>query len=305
VPQIAARFQREVVTCKRIRHPNVVGISDTGTLTDGAQYLVMELLEGCDLAKVLADGPLPVARALTLTRQILLGLEAAHARGIAHRDIKPENIVLVQERGQETVKLVDFGIASNDRAAFKLTVAGIGFGTPEYISPEMAMGLPADARADLYSVGVVLFQMVTGRLPFPAHEVNQLLRAHIQKAPPSPRAIAPEARIPVELEAVILRAMAKLPEERFQSSAAMRQALEAVPLSRSSRRRGPLWLVLVLLAGFSLLGAWWWGDCTTPSLAPAVSANAPRPAGAPSARAIAKQKRGQARANRAAHQAEP
>jgi serine/threonine-protein kinase len=265
-PRAVARFKREVVSCRRIQHANVVRISDSGELDCGSQYLVMELLDGRDLATVLDGGPIGIARALDLARQMLRGLEAAHAIGIVHRDIKPENIMLTRERDREIVKLVDFGIASNDRAAIKLTTAGIAFGTAEYMSPEMAMGLPVDARADLYAVGVVLFEMVTGRLPFVAEDLKQLLHAHVEEPPPSPRSVAPGARIPHELEEIILRAVAKLPEQRFPTAAAMADALAAVPPPRTSRRRPALLVSVLIVALLSLAVAQWWNHRTVPPL---------------------------------------
>jgi serine/threonine protein kinase len=150
-------------------------------------------------------------------------------------------------------KVVDFGIASNEKAAFKLTAAGVPFGTPEYISPEMAMGLPVDARADLYSLGVMLFEMVTGKLPF-AGSPQVLLRAHVHEAVPSPTKLAPQAGIPSTLEAVIARAMAKTPEERFASAEEMRVALTPLlPVRRSG------WWIAVLLVVATLFAAsvWW------------------------------------------------
>ena len=162
-PELGRRFQREITTGRRIQHPNVVAILDDGEIADG-RFLVMELLDGKSLSAVLAHGRLSTVRSVAVARQILAGLGAAHELGIAHRDVKPDNIFLVGDH----VKILDFGIASNERAAEKLTAAGVAFGTPEYISPEMAMGLPTDARSDVYAAGVVLFQMLTGRPAVPA-----------------------------------------------------------------------------------------------------------------------------------------
>jgi serine/threonine protein kinase len=255
VPEMARRFQREATTGRRIAHPNVVSVLDDGALADGSLFLVQELLDGPSLADALRGGRLAVRRAIAIARQILVGLGEAHRLGIVHRDVKPDNVILIGPRGAETVKLLDFGIASNDRAAFKLTAAGIAFGTPEYISPEMAMGLAVDARADLYSVGVVLFEMVTGRLPFPSGELKDLLRAHVEEPPPRARAVAPRARIPPALEAVIQRALAKLPEERFRSAAEMVEALDGV--ARGRRRRIALgWVAASLTIALGAAAAW-------------------------------------------------
>ncbi|HZS41208.1 MAG TPA: serine/threonine-protein kinase [Polyangia bacterium] len=255
-PELAGRFRREVTTGKRIEHSNVVAISDSGELEDGSLYLVMELLEGRSLAALLAGGRVTLARALAIARQMLVGLAEAHRLGIAHRDVKPENVILVDVGGVETVKLLDFGIASNDRAAVKLTAAGVAFGTPEYISPEMAMGLPADARADLYAVGVVLFQMVTGRLPFTSKDPAALLRAHAQEPAPSPREVTPDGAIPPELDALILRALQKLPEDRYASANDMIAALDQLPRVK----RGGFGRAIFVLIALALVAAavWWW-----------------------------------------------
>ncbi len=255
-PELVARFEREATIGRRIEHPHVVAILDSGRLHDGSLYLVMELLEGRSLADVLERGAVDPARALELSAQMLSALEAAHLLGITHRDVKPDNIMLIERDGRELAKLVDFGIASNDRAAFKLTVAGVAFGTPEYISPEMAMGLAVDPRADLYSLGIVLFELLTGRLPFAHKDMKRLLQAHVYENPPSPRAIAPGARISEALEAVILRAIAKLPEQRFGSADEMRKALLACVPHRSWLRR---WAVPIAVGLAVAAAALWWG----------------------------------------------
>jgi serine/threonine protein kinase len=252
-PELARRFQREVTTAQRLAHPNVVAISDSGALPDGALFLVMELLVGRSLAQLLEEGPLPPGRALAITRQILAGLGEAHRVGIFHRDVKPGNVMLVDVDGVETVKLFDFGIAANERAAEKLTVAGTAFGTPQYISPEMARGQRVDARADLYSLGVILFEMVTGRLPFESDDEMALLRAHISQRPPSPRALRPE--LPPRLDALILRALHKDPDARFPSAEAMAAALdELTGPPRRARASVALAVALALAVG----AAWWW-----------------------------------------------
>jgi serine/threonine-protein kinase len=257
--EMSRRFQREVTTGKRIEHPNVVAITDSGKLDDGALFLVMELAEGPSLASVIHGGRLPLARAVAIARQILVGLDAAHKLGVVHRDVKPENVILVNVDGVETVKLFDFGIAFNDRAAEKLTGAGVAFGTPEYISPEMAQGMAIDARADVYSVGVVLFQMATGKLPFEREDPLDLLRAHIRERPPSPRTVAPEAELPVALERLILRTLEKVPGDRFATAAAMIDALDALDGKRRPKRRGAAaWIAIALSATLVGGGLAWW-----------------------------------------------
>jgi serine/threonine-protein kinase len=243
--EMVARFNREASAGKHIHHPNVTSIFDSGTLPDGSLYLVMELLNGEVLGDVVDKGPLPIARAVEITRQMLLGLGAAHQLGMIHRDVKPDNVMLVGDQ----VKLLDFGIASNERAAFKLTAAGLAFGTPEYLSPEMAMGLPVDVRADLYSVGIVLYQMVTGKLPFQGDQ-KALLRAHIDGKPPPPRTL--DAKISPALERFILRALEKLPEKRFTNAQAMIDELDA-----ATARPFPWWMVAVILAALIVAGLLW------------------------------------------------
>ncbi|HEX2571175.1 MAG TPA: serine/threonine-protein kinase [Polyangia bacterium] len=223
--EMSKRFMREVTVASRLDHPNVVAMYDSGTLDDGSLYYVMELLEGASLAEAMTVGRLAPARALGLVRQLLDALGHAHARGVAHRDVKPENVMLVRRAGVETVKLVDFGIAGDEEATEKLTATGVAFGTPEYLSPEMAMGQKTDGRADVYAVGVMLFEMLAGRHPFAGLTGSALVRAHALTRPPSPREVAPEAAISPALEAVILRAMVKVPEDRFASAAEMKEAL--------------------------------------------------------------------------------
>lgn len=223
VPELQRRFEREVATAKRLDHPNVVAVTDNGTLDDGSLFLVMELLDGELLSEMLRRGPIEPGLALDIARQLLDALRVAHAEGVVHRDIKPHNVMLTSSG---LVKLFDFGIAFNDKAAIKLTAAGTAFGTPEYISPEMAMGQKVDGRADLYSLGVMLFEMVTGRLPFERDDPLDLLRAHINEKAPTPRDVTPE--VPKAVDALIARAMSKPPGDRFPDADAMIAAVESV-----------------------------------------------------------------------------
>jgi serine/threonine-protein kinase len=265
VKEFAARFQREVTTSKRIDHPNVAAVSDSGELPEGGLFLVMELLKGTLLSNVEHDGGrLPMARALVIARQMLVGLGRAHELGVVHRDVKPSNVMLINVAGLETVKLFDFGIASNERAAIKLTVPGTAFGTPEYIAPEQAMGLDVDARADLYGVGVVLFEMLCGRLPFQCKDDIAFLRAHIKETPPAPSSAAPDAKIPAAVDALVLRALQKDPEKRFKDANEMIAAIDAAAGHKPLERRGTgrlVWvaLILVLLAVALVVGARYFG----------------------------------------------
>lgn len=261
IKEFAARFQREVTTAKRIDHPNVATVSDSGELPGGGLFLVMELLKGTLLSNVLEDGArLPLPRALVIARQMLVGLGRAHELGVVHRDVKPHNVMLIDVGGLETVKLFDFGIASNERAAIKLTVPGTAFGTPEYIAPEQAMGQDVDARADLYGVGVVLFEMLCGRLPFVCKDDVAFLRAHIKEAPPKPSSVAPDAKIPAAVDALVLRALDKDPHKRFKDAAEMIAAIDGAaghrPLEAQGGRR-LVWvaLLLVVLAAGLVLAA--------------------------------------------------
>ena len=251
IKEYAARFQREVTTSKRIDHPNVATVNDSGELPGGGLFLVMELLKGTLLSNVEHEGGrLPVARALVIARQMLVGLGRAHELGVVHRDVKPHNVMLIDVGGLETVKLFDFGIASNERAAIKLTVPGTAFGTPEYIAPEQAMGLDVDARADLYAVGVVLFEMLCGRLPFQCKDDIAFLKAHIKEPPPAPSRMAPDAKISSAVDALVLRALDKDPEKRFKDANAMIAAIDAAaghkPLERKGGR-GLAWAAFILI----------------------------------------------------------
>ena len=225
----AARFITESRAASRLNHPNSVGIIDFGKSPDGQMYLVMEFLRGRDLARVTyEDGPLPFRRIVDVLRQTLAALAEAHNESIIHRDLKPENIILEPVRsGGDFVKVVDFGLAKirADSQQPSITSPGIVCGTPEYMSPEQARGDPLDARSDIYAVGVILFQLLTGKLPFEAESPTQVVLAHLTQPPPDPRDIAPERSIPQALVDVVFKALAKDQKDRHENADELSVAL--------------------------------------------------------------------------------
>jgi serine/threonine protein kinase len=240
----AARFLNEARTASRLSHPHSVAIFDFGRTEQGQPYIVMEYLRGRDLARVAADeGPLPVRRTADVLRQTLDALEEAHALGIVHRDLKPDNIVLEPLRsGSDFVKVVDFGLAkiledaptpSSARGA--LTRPGLVCGTPEYMSPEQGRGDPLDGRADLYSLGVVLFEVLTGRMPFVGDTATKTLLMHLNDPPPDPREAAPDRAISDAFARLTLRALAKAREDRFQTAREFSEAVEQALLEATGR----------------------------------------------------------------------
>ncbi len=231
-PEMVQRFVNEARAAAAIEHPGIVDVIDVGARDDGSAYLVMELLDGESLAQRLKTrGRLPVDTAVRLTRQIAAALAAAHARGIVHRDLKPDNVFVVPDpetTAGERVKLLDFGIAKlhGELAAdAPTTQTGQIFGTPLYMSPEQCRGgVTIDHRADLYALGCMLYEMVTGRPPFRAAGLGDLLSKHMMEAPVPPRQHTPD--LPAAIEDVILRLLAKDPAERFRSSNEVIAALE-------------------------------------------------------------------------------
>ncbi|MBX3190144.1 MAG: protein kinase [Labilithrix sp.] len=241
----AARFITEARAASRLNHPNSVAVIDFGKTEDGQLYLVMEFLRGKDLARVqYEEGPLSFRRIVSILRQVLAALSEAHHLGIIHRDLKPENIILEQVRtGGDFVKVVDFGLAKMriEASAPNITSPGIVCGTPEYMSPEQGRGDPLDARSDLYAVGVIFYQLLTGRLPFEAESPTQVVLMHITEAPADPRSIAPERTIPSLLADVCLMALAKEPAHRFGNADEFGEALaDALSQIESAVPRAPV-----------------------------------------------------------------
>jgi Protein kinase domain len=220
------RFRREARAAAGLSHPNIVAVFDSGS-DDGTHFIVTELVEGETLADRLGrDGPVPPAEAIAVAVDIARALAAAHERGLIHRDIKPGNVMVLPDG---RVKVVDFGIA---RAAGSDTLTGTGvvLGSTAYVSPEQAGGQPVDERADLYALGCVLYEMLTGRVPFRADTPIATMYRHVNEDPPLPSTIAP---VQSELEAIVMRCLEKDPKRRFASAAELEAALLAVPLARS------------------------------------------------------------------------
>ncbi len=233
-PQLVARFQREARAAAHLEHPNIVHIIDTG-VADGLPYIAMEYLEGGSLRDRLAQGALAPAAALALVEQIASALDHAHSRGLIHRDVKPANILFTAD-GRP--KVADFGIARVAEGT-RLTQTGTLMGTPEYMAPEQAEGQPVDHRADLYALGVLLYQALTGRVPFHSTTPHATLHAVIYEPPPPPRQLNPA--LPQAVENVVLKALSKRPEARFQRGEDMVSSLRAAlarPAPRAPRTQG-------------------------------------------------------------------
>ncbi|MBX3275976.1 MAG: serine/threonine protein kinase, partial [Sandaracinaceae bacterium] len=229
-PRIAKRFHREAKAASRLSHPSSLHIIDFGADADGTLFIAMELLEGEDLQTIIDhDAPLSPARIAELMKQTLSALEEAHRVGIIHRDLKPENVVVIREGDVERVKVCDFGIAKiveSEGRSTAITKDGYVCGTPEYMAPEQARGDEIDARADVYSAGVVLYQLLCGRVPFKAENALGTITKHIMETPVPPRRVRPAWGIPRSLERIALTALAKRPNERFASARAMSQAID-------------------------------------------------------------------------------
>lgn len=225
-----ARFLTEARATSQLNHPNTVSVIDFGKLEDGKPYLVMEFLRGNNLAQVYGSGgPFEVPRIVNVLKQVLLALGEAHELQIIHRDLKPENIVLEPlRRGGDFVKVVDFGLAKlKAEGQSGITMPGIVCGTPDFMSPEQGRGDPLDGRSDLYAVGVVLFWLLTGRLPYESDSPTQVVLMHINNPIPDPRKVAPYREISDALANVVFRALAKSPADRYADAHQFADALES------------------------------------------------------------------------------
>lgn len=226
--QLVERFEREVQISARLEHPNVVRLYDCGTLQEGSPYLVMERLHGEDLASRMERVQrLGAAEAVAIATGLLRGLEAVHAEGIIHRDLKPANVMLCDgPQNARVVKLLDFGIALLSEEA-RVSKLGSVVGTPSYLSPEQARGLEIDVRSDLYSVGVVLYEMLTGRVPFHGCSAIEVLLKHVNE-PPVPPSQRLGVSLPADFEVLVLALLAKHPDARPDSAACVLELLEGM-----------------------------------------------------------------------------
>jgi serine/threonine-protein kinase len=233
------RFKREAYITRKLQHPNAVRVDDIDEAEDGCPFIVMEYIEGKDLKLVMEEqGPLPARRVCAIAKQVASALDAAHRLGLVHRDIKPENIVLVQTNDTETAKVLDFGIASVKEGAsaegskpMDLTGGGFVVGTPLYVSPEQAQGKRGDdldGRSDLYSLGVVMYQMLTGNVPFKFETTVELFIAHIQTPPVPIRVARPDLDIPPALAGLVMKLLQKNRDLRPASAAALIADIERV-----------------------------------------------------------------------------
>ncbi|MBV8049695.1 MAG: serine/threonine protein kinase, partial [Acidobacteriaceae bacterium] len=231
--QFIKRLRSEAVTARKLQHPNAVHVDDLDRTEDGRPFIVMEYVEGQNLRSVIRnEGPLPTLRALSISAQVASALAAAHKLGITHRDIKPDNIQLIaMPDGSDFVKVLDFGIAKFTQAGSSsapLTASGLLVGTPQYVSPEQAMGrhgAELDGRSDLYALGIVLYEMLTGRVPFDSDTPVGLLVQHLHTAPIPPDQLRPDLKIPASVSAVLMKALEKNPNDRFHDAEEMRHAI--------------------------------------------------------------------------------
>jgi serine/threonine protein kinase len=233
--ELVERFRQEARAASRIGQENIVNVTDFGWTAEGAAYFVMEALEGTNLKSLLTrEGQIPLHRAIPILVQVSRALAAAHAQGIIHRDLKAENVMIVpRDEGGDLVKVLDFGISkvsAMEQAGDgkRLTRNGAVMGTPDYMAPEQALGDGVDPRADIYSIGVLTYEMMTGTVPFQSSSVMEVLVMHMRDRPEPPSHRRPDLNLPAELDAFVLRALEKEPDKRQQSMNEVKEELKRI-----------------------------------------------------------------------------
>jgi eukaryotic-like serine/threonine-protein kinase len=236
-PQIRARFTRECGTVAQLEHPNTIQVFDFGTTEAGLLYIVMEFIQGKSVAEILEkEGPMPAERVLRIMEQVCGSLEEAHSHGIVHRDLKPDNVVICDKPGRKDwVEVLDFGIAKRssetDPNEAKLTQQGMVLGTPPYMSPEQFTGQPIGATSDIYSLGIMTYEMLTGRLPFAGNTAWELASQHMTARPPPLETQPNGALLPPGMREAIMRCLEKVPEARFATVTQFYEGLRATGAS--------------------------------------------------------------------------
>ena len=227
--EFARRFQREARAATSLNHPNIVAVYDLGQAEDGTLYIAMELVDGPSLKDAIQKGgPMDPIRIVRLVRQVLSALALAHRHHIVHRDLKPQNIMLASDRdGNEIAKLVDFGIAKTFDDRTQLTSTGFAIGTPQYMAPEQASGSDVDGRSDLYSLGIILYEMLVAEVPFNDPSTPAILVKHLTEAPVRPSLRRTDLQVHRGLEDIAVRCLEKDPAKRYQNAEEMAQAMAA------------------------------------------------------------------------------
>ncbi len=273
------RFKQEAVIARKLKHPNAVRVDDIDEAEDGRPFIVMEFIEGQSLKALIRDiGPIPAPRACSIVKQVAAGLGAAHALGMVHRDIKPDNIVLIESPEGEQAKVLDFGIAKLKEARLgaagggTLTGTGVVVGTPQYMSPEQAMGKRGDeldGRSDLYSLGIVMYQMLTGELPFKADTSMEMLLAHMQRLPTPIRTLRPGVEIPDGVANLVMKCLEKKRDMRPASAQQLIDELDRAEGAAIPPPSGPPpELRETIIAGRPMGGAQWTTGPKPPSPPP-------------------------------------
>jgi serine/threonine-protein kinase len=230
--QISRRFQREARILRKLRGPNLVSLLDLGESDDGLLFMALEFVEGTPLDVLIKQESIEVERAVEIVKQICCALEIAHGEGIIHRDLKPGNVILSQhEDGRDLVRVLDFGLAKALRpdagqSLTALTQQNMVFGTPEYMAPEQARGDDLDARCDVYATGIILYELLTGTVPFAGRNAIHIMTAHLTQTASPPSTVATDKPIPPALDAAVLHALAKKPNERYATATALATALQ-------------------------------------------------------------------------------